>query len=410
MVTAYGRDEVRERAAAVGIHEVLTKPVNASVMFNAMMQVLEGPRRGLGADAAAHDAASALLQRVRALRGAHVLLAEDNAINQLVATELLQDAGFTVAVADNGRIAVDMATAARYDVVLMDMQMPEMDGLEATRRLRTLPQLSQLPIIAMTANAMQADRDRCRDAGMNDFVSKPIDPDALWTVLLKWISPRDADGAPESPAPVTRRNDSDRQGLEDALRGVPDLNVADGMRRVLGRPELYRQVLQRFVASHGPGRDVLGNALQAQDYPTAERLAHTLRGVSGSIGSMRVPGLAGQLESQIHARAAPETLREIAGALHLALGELVRGLAAALGPAGEPVPAAVTASPQECDAAVRQLTVMLQDNDAGAMDLLRTQGAALRTVLSGDFDALHAAVDAYDFDAALGLLQKATAA
>ena len=408
MVTAYGRDEVRDRAAAVGIREVLTKPVNASVMFNAMMQVLEGPRRALGAEGAAHDAASALLQRVRALRGARVLLAEDNAINQLVATELLQDAGFSVAVADNGRIAVDMATAASYDVVLMDMQMPEMDGLEATRHLRALPQLSHLPIVAMTANAMQADRDRCRDAGMNDFVSKPIDPDALWAVLLKWISPRDP-AREHTPVPAARPAEPDRQRLEDALRGVTDLNVADGLRRVLGRHALYRQVLQRFVASHGAGPDVLGNALQARDYATAERFAHTLRGVSGSIGSMRVPALAGALESEIRARTAPERLHEIAGELHLALRALVAGLQAALGPDEDAAPATAPVSQQECDAATRQLTAMLQDSDAAAMELLRAQGSALRTVLAGDFDALRAAVDAYDFDTALALLQKATA-
>ena len=408
MVTAYGRDEVRDRAAAVGIHEVLTKPVNASVMFNTMMQVLEGPRRALGAEGIALDATSPLLQRVRALRGVRVLLAEDNAINQLVATELLQDAGFSVAVADNGRIAVDMATAAPYDVVLMDMQMPEMDGLEATRHLRALPQLSHLPIVAMTANAMQADRDRCRDAGMNDFVSKPIDPDALWAVLLKWISPRDA-AREHTPVPAARPTEPDRQRLEDALHGVPDLNVADGLRRVLGRHALYRQVLQRFVASHGTGPDVLGNALQARDYATAERFAHTLRGVSGSIGSTRVPALAGSLESEIRARAAPERLHEIASELHVALHALVAGLQAALGADEVPDAATAPASQQECDAATRQLTTMLQDNDAAAMELLRTQGSALRTVLAGDFDALRTAVDAYDFDTALALLHKATA-
>jgi two-component system sensor histidine kinase/response regulator len=187
MVTAYGREEVMQQARGAGIEDLLVKPVNASVLLNTLIRLLGGV-----ADDSLLPRAAAVstLDALATIHGARVLLAEDNELNQQVAAELLADAGMVVDIANNGAEAVAMAQRAPYDIVLMDMQMPEMDGVEATRALRAVASLDALPVVAMTANAMQADRDLCMQAGMVDFVTKPIEPDDLWRALLRWIPAR----------------------------------------------------------------------------------------------------------------------------------------------------------------------------------------------------------------------------
>lgn len=187
MVTAYGRDDARADAQAAGMRDVLVKPLSASQLLEATTAALgqlpvERYATEAPASVAAHPAA--------ALRGARVLLVEDNEINQIVATEILTDAGLVVDMAPDGKVALDMVQSKPYDVVLMDMQMPVMDGVTATREMRKIRHLAHLPIIAMTANAMEEDRRKCIEAGMNGHVAKPIDPDELWSALLRFVGPR----------------------------------------------------------------------------------------------------------------------------------------------------------------------------------------------------------------------------
>jgi two-component system sensor histidine kinase/response regulator len=180
MVTAYGREEVMKQAEHAGIENVLVKPVTSSTLFDTTLSVL---RTDHEAPAVGRIAPSLDMARAR---GTKVLLVEDNEINQEVALGQLEDAEVEVDVADNGEIAVRMVRENDYDLVFMDMQMPVMDGIEATRLIRSDPRFERLPIVAMTANAMAADRDRCLEAGMNDHIAKPIDPDQLLQVLLRW--------------------------------------------------------------------------------------------------------------------------------------------------------------------------------------------------------------------------------
>lgn len=181
MVTAYGREEMRRDAAFIGVHDVLVKPVSPSALFRGTMSALGSRRVAQLPVPELHDGKVVLA----ALRGARVLLVEDNDINQIVASEILTDAGLVVDIAADGRAALEMVQFSAYDVVLMDMEMPIMDGIEATREIRKIERLARLPIVAMTANAMEQDRQRCLEAGMNDFISKPISPAHLWKVLLQ---------------------------------------------------------------------------------------------------------------------------------------------------------------------------------------------------------------------------------
>ena len=186
MVTAFGREEVREEAEKLEVAGFLLKPVTKSMLVDTLVSIF-APR----ADEAAAPAGDS--ERTDRLRGARILLTEDNAINQQVAVELLQGVGATVDVAGNGAEAVrklqGVAFPPPYDVVLMDLQMPEMDGFQATAKIRSDPRFARLPIIAMTAHATIEERQRCLEAGMNDHVSKPIEPDILYATLERWAKP-----------------------------------------------------------------------------------------------------------------------------------------------------------------------------------------------------------------------------
>ena len=282
LATAHGREEIMRKARDAGIETILIKPVSPSLLFDSVMRALGNPQ---DADATPVERPDSSLDALLPIRGARVLLAEDNEVNQMVACELLTEVGLLVDVADNGQIAVDMAVSGQYDIVLMDMQMPVMDGLEATQALRRQPALALLPIVAMTANVLEADRQRCSDAGMNDFVAKPIEPDELFRVLLKWITPRPRTGisgrqaalphalpgptadsasiqAPEvalPAAPATAPTKDSRLATETLLRQLAhllaqyDANAArliDDHSALLGAhfPQLYQALLQAVRA------------------------------------------------------------------------------------------------------------------------------------------------------------------
>ena len=183
MVTAYGREEVLKQAEENDFANVLIKPVTPSMLFDSAVEVLATNHEKV------FDVPSSPALNLSCLRGAHVLLVEDNELNREVALGLLEDAHVSIDLAEDGEVAVRMVSKHDYDLVLMDMQMPVMDGIAATKAIRSNPQLRRVPIIAMTANVMATDRDKCFEAGMDDHVSKPIDPDELFATLLRWIKP-----------------------------------------------------------------------------------------------------------------------------------------------------------------------------------------------------------------------------
>ena len=203
MVTAHRRQELVKGARSMGVDCVLSKPVSGSMLINGMMQVI-----GLSPDSGAPSMDPSMTgdweQKFGPVGGARVLLVEDNEINQQVACEMLRSAGFAVDLAENGAVAIQRVQAqllgdTPYDIVLMDMQMPVMDGVTAALCLREFVDFQQLPIVAMTANAMKADRERCLAAGMNGFVTKPINPEELWRAMITWIRLREGLG---TPAPI----------------------------------------------------------------------------------------------------------------------------------------------------------------------------------------------------------------
>ncbi|MCX7250804.1 MAG: response regulator, partial [Burkholderiales bacterium] len=232
------------------------------------------------------------------LQGARALLVEDNALNQEVATEFLKALGLQVELAGDGAVALHMVKRQRYDIVLMDMQMPVMDGLSATREIRKLPALQALPILAMTANAMVVDRKRCLEAGMNDHIAKPIDPEQLLTKLRRWVKPRPGSGADTVPANAAALRQPAHDADEPCWKALAQIDGLDsqlGLRRAAGRESLYLSLLVKFVADQAAAPDRLAQAIARSDWDEAERTAHTLKGVAAQIGAQALSDAAQRL-------------------------------------------------------------------------------------------------------------------
>jgi len=230
-----------------------------------------------------------------------VLLAEDNAINREVAVELLHSVGLAVDVAEDGSEALKMARLHHYDLVLMDIQMPHLDGLHATRAIRALPGWQDIPILAMTANAFAEDQQSALQAGMNGHVPKPVDPEQLFSTLVQWLpacpAPRD-NRLPARPLPA-----SAAEGAGDALyarlEAVPDLDRSLGLSLVRGKVAHYRRILQLFVDGHGDDVGQLTALMGRGDLPAAEKLAHALKGAAGSIGATAIFALTDELDQAL---------------------------------------------------------------------------------------------------------------
>ncbi len=409
IVTAYGREELIRSAGSVDIHDVLIKPVTASLLFDTVLRLLAGEDAGERAAAAGTAPPPLPAAELGAIAGARILLVEDNDLNQQVATEMLAHAGFVVDVADNGAVAVEKVSAGAYDLVLMDMQMPVMDGLTATRAIREQPDLAWLPIVAMTANAMSGDRERCLAAGMQDHVAKPIDPATLWATLLRWIKPRSGTAAPAAGARAEAEAPATGTGAVIArLAAITELDVPAGVRNALGRESLYIALLGKFVSGQGDFPANVTSALQDVDWLSAERLAHTLKGVAAQIGAYGLSELVARFELAVRKRERLVVMVPLQAEISRRLTALVAAIVAAL-PGERRLPAPVAVDQDELQAACARLARELADDDFSANQTLDAHEAMLRAGLGHRFPVLAEAVRSFDFGLALSCLTEAAA-
>jgi len=324
LVTAYGREEIMHQSKKAGLDGFLIKPVTQSMLFDATMQAFGKEVEREDRVEASKGAVDGELERIR---GARILLAEDNEINQEVAKEILEQAGFIVEIANDGKEALEKFQASTFDAILMDIQMPVMDGFESTARIRELEknpqssplkagsstinnQQSTIPIIAMTAHAMAGDREKSLEGGMNDHVTKPIDPEELFSALVKWIEPGEREFIPsevEGQRSVVRgqRSEVRDQGFESKEKHavlpseLPGISIQKGLKTVMGNEKLYRKLLGKFLDSNKAVVAEIKETLKAEDMETAARLAHTVKGVAGNLGAEGLFPVAADLEKAI---------------------------------------------------------------------------------------------------------------
>ena len=427
MMTAFGRDAEMRRAEEAGVEAFLLKPINQSALFDTIMQVFGcAPRTAetrRAKDRAEEEARAAL-------QGARVLLVEDNAINQRVAVEILSLVGVEAEVANNGREAVEAVAASEFDAVLMDVQMPEMDGYEATRRIRRDPTRGDLPIIAMTAHAMRSDRERCLAAGMNDYVSKPIDNDQLFAALARWVRPqaetrRGGAGQPGTTAsrdPVAPELPSAPPSVSPSVlpNVLPGVDVRAGLRRLGGNQPLFCQILDELARDYATAAAEIDADLDAGDLDQARRRAHTLKGVAGNLSAHRLHGVAGEMERLIRADQLDEArslLPELARALdevgeaarlagHRAEAPVASGAEAAAGP--DAPEAGETRSEQEREHVGVVMTRLRVELSEGSLDAEETLAELAAAVRDADHDEALRGVErrlaAFDFAGAMAAL------
>ena len=327
LVTAYGREEVMRQADDIGLDGFLLKPVNSSVMFDAIMQALGKEVQDVSHQGRKKEQNP---EDLSAISGAQVLLVEDNEINQQVAKEILQGAGLHVTVVNNGREGVDAAMKNQYDVILMDIQMPVMDGYTATKEIRKWesvsanadtdvwgtedgeqktddgtqasnlqPPTSNIPIIAMTAHAMAGDEQKSLQAGMNGHVTKPIDPEQLFATLQKWIKPlAERAAVPKSlPAsggpPVLDLPSEPEQAVPDEAalpESLAGFDLAAGLKRLMGNKRLYRKLLVDFGTKYTKTAREIREAIDANDFDAGPQPGAQPERAGGESGSQRPSG------------------------------------------------------------------------------------------------------------------------
>jgi two-component system sensor histidine kinase/response regulator len=398
IVTAFGREEVREEADALQLAGFLVKPVTKSTLVDSLVDIFAtGAETGEPSVVTAPDAPAPL-------RGARILLIEDNAINQQIAVELLEGAGAAVHVANNGREAVETLLQGPYpppyDVVLMDLQMPEMDGYQATARIKEDGRFAQLPIIAMTAHATLEERSRCLAAGMNDHISKPIQPSLLVSTIARYYRP-------DTGTPAQLPGAAAMATPEETLPMVDGLDTADGLLRVAGNRKLYLKLLRQFIEAEHDAPARIRERLSVEDRATAERMAHTIKGVAGSLGAGAVQAAAADLERAI--RDGSSAAGALCDNLATMLSPLVAGLRVALGE-----PPSVKASENEAaidPAKIREtvvrMTRFLSEFDPAAVECLGSDGASLRALFDPEtFSEFEQHVAGYAFIEAQALLDR----
>jgi CheY-like chemotaxis protein/HPt (histidine-containing phosphotransfer) domain-containing protein len=398
MVTAFGREEVRTEAEQIGIDGYLLKPVGTSLLYDTLMGLFGSPQSESDETRTVGDHQAA----AHAAHGTRVLLVEDNQMNQQVATELLESAGAIVTIANDGAEAVktlrDGPDPAPFEIVLMDLQMPEMDGYTATRLLRADPRFKDLPIIAMTAHALIEERQRCLEAGMNDHVTKPIDPDALFAALQRWTRPKSmqaAAAASSSPPPPPP---------PPAPSGMPSIDGVDmnnALKRVAGNQRLLRSLLEQFAVKEADAAERITAALRDGDRALATRLAHTVKGVAGNLGITMVQARAEKVERAIRDGDPAETglIDELASALRPAVDAIRKAFPEAPAAAREPFNA------EGASTAVARLKTLLEANDADAADAFRAvEDAYSGTIDKSRLDELRDDINNFEFDGALSKL------
>ena len=387
LVSAYGREELREEAQHLNVETYLVKPVSPSTL-------LDGILEAFGEDVE-HTTQIHYLDSLDSFQGVNILLVEDNEINQQVAEELLSERGIKVQIAENGQVGLDilLQQPKAFDVVLMDIQMPIMDGYTTTKAIRRDSQFDELPVIAMTANAMAGDREKAVESGMNDHIAKPIDVKELFTTLAKYCKPS------ISNEDIVKENEPTTMAQIPKLEGI---DTEEGVKRMGGKANLYLKISKKFIESNSDSISQIKSCILENDFEQAIRLTHTLKGLAGNLGADKLMSSAQQLESELKQKTDKKTsfdnyLEDLENQLNFVTHQLQRLDQAEESPGSNK--AASSTNLTEVD--WQQLIDTLDESDSDALDLLEKWQGVISTRV---FKKAIKALEDYDFDEALDIL------
>jgi two-component system sensor histidine kinase/response regulator len=402
MVTSHGAEAVKDALNKNLVDGLLIKPIGISTLNDTIAEVLRQENKRIKKSIQEVDFMSLYRQH---LQGVHLLLVEDNEINMDLATELLQDVGAKVDCATNGMMAVEMATNQVYDLVLMDIQMPEMDGLTATREIRKHKKSEELPILAMTAHAVKGEYEKSIAAGMNDHITKPIDPDILYRALVRFIRGEDIQGSATKKTVKT--------GSQVSISGIA---YEEGLKRSGSKTQSYHRLLLKYASKYVNVSTEIRTMVMNSDVAELSEYLHTMAGVSGNVGAMEVFELSRKLSVQLKsAKEAGETKIRVDVISQMQLltvktEALVQQIREKV-PNEKRIESAEVAQVIDWSLFVSQLTSMLTGNDAAASDFI--DGAILSASSEEQRSCLlnvQLALEDFEFDEASQLLQQGVSA
>ena len=404
MVSAYSQEEVLQNIEKVGIDAFLLKPVSYSTLFDTIMQVF-----GKGASKRKRESTRGQFFRseLSLIQGAKIMLVEDNEINQQVTSELLTTNGLRVMIAENGQVAVRKCHAsspAEYDLIFMDLEMPVLDGYQATQQIRRIPGFENLPIIALTADAMSDVKTVALEAGMNDYITKPIDPSEVYKMLVKWIPPKSV-----------KRKSKERIDVGMTAPGnfppIPGIDTYSGLKRIAGNIPLYSRILRNFSKENRDVIEKLESYVAQNNIDAAEHLVHTLKGSSGNIGAQNLHKVASTLNAELKSgKTDSVSINQLIDQLKIEL-DFVRN---AINSADLPVDNSIAAKPEkkvkkpvDPGERIKELKDLLSEYDARAGDVFRVLESELsRSIPPADLNNIAESIEKYDYDRALSMLEK----
>jgi two-component system sensor histidine kinase/response regulator len=407
MVSAYSEDEVIKKAGKIGIDAFLLKPVSYSTLFDTIMQVFgkQAPKRRREA-----DRSQQLNKELRLIKGAKILLVEDNEINLQVTNELLIASGMKVEAAENGKVAVQKFNAnltAGYDLIFMDLEMPVMDGYTATKKIRQLPGGENVPVIALTADAMSDIKATALESGMNDYITKPVDPNEVYKMLIKWIPPKSVFADDQEAIRL-------KMIAADSFPHLPGIDTVTGLKRVAGNKNLYGRILQNFTTENKNLIKQLQTNLTQNNPAAAEHLVHNLKGSAGNIGAQNLYKIASNLNTALKAQPAnPKKIRNLIRQLDQEL-KMVRNIILKAKLPREISKTEKSTKPPKSKSeqltlkqSLQELCQYLSEYDARANDIFQAlKGQLSQEISITDLDNIEEAITQYDYEQALAILNR----
>lgn len=398
MITAFESEEIRKKAEKINIDGYLVKPVNQSVLFDLLINIFDKSSKTTSQNKIFNE----VKYKFTDIR---LLLAEDNEINSQIAVELLQDKGFIIDTVSNGKNAVLKANQKNYDIILMDLQMPDMDGFQATKLIRKNDK--KTPIIAMTARTMVEERERCFEEGMNDHISKPIDPELLFNTIYKWLSEYKKNGLLMMQKEMSGNNILIDKNLE--MPEILGINTKQGLKHLANNIKLYEKLLIKYSERELGEVNKLKDAVKILDFAVAKRIIHTIKGVSANIGASEVELYAIDIEKALRIGEKSENIQKMIQKLEIMISDISKAIKEVFNDDINEDTTDIEIDLRDGIKCIKKLRDLLIDNDSEAVDYFNSQrNIFLKCFSKENLRLLKISLDDFNFDKALLLIDENT--